>query len=345
MEPNDGWHDKLARKLIERSINPLIAQPAFLLLWTLGLIIGFVVAFPIRIVATVCFLLPGLRSISRNWWRTLFATDIFTRPEIIPGHAEVRSVFHFDELASDISGRSYNPILEGGELKNKYPMLGKYLRLGHKALFSVGAIVAYMVFLGPSYLYRMSIKSTAWAHWPIAYISRPLRFADDPEEVQMRLWIDPREWLRRLAMVLTLSGAVIASVPTFSSVKAAFPAGALSIVEYAVLIDVRSLFGHPWRVMALISAAITLMLTWYGFELSLLVKRSKAKPNRLVSAGKWASALEYAMRVRDICGWIFWGLVFVHASLWLAPSTSWLKGYPQEILQFIYADYLPPRLS
>jgi hypothetical protein len=193
--------------------------------------------------------------------------------------------------------------------------------------------------------FRLSIKSTAWVHWPLAYISRPLRYADDPEEVRLRLWADPREWLRRSAMVVTLVGALLASVPSLAIIKAAFPVGTISIVEYAVLVDVRTLFAYPWRMAALISAAITLVLTWYGFELSLLVKRSSARPDRLVRAGKWAAVIEYAMRIRDVCGWVFWALVFVHAGLWLAPSTSWLKGYPQEILHFIYGDYLPPALS
>ncbi|MHB8272449.1 hypothetical protein [Bradyrhizobium sp.] len=298
------------------------------------------IAFVIRIVATVCYLVPGVTSLSSNWWRTLFATDIFTRPEIVPGHKASDSIFHFDEFVA--TPREAVDYASG--LQNTFA--NKYVFLASKALFvlfvTVICVGAYVIIFGPSYLYRMSIKSTAWVHWPLAYVSRPLRYAGDPEEVRMRLWNDPREWLRRAAMIITLSGALVASIPSLASIKTAFPAGVISIVEYAVLIDVRSLFAHPWRVVALISATITLVLSWYGFELSLLVKRSAVNPDRLISAGNWAAALEYAMRLRDVCGWTFWLLVFVHAVLWFTPSTTWLTGYPREMLQFIYGDYFPP---
>jgi hypothetical protein len=318
-----NWSERISAKIpiFGKTLEALIFIAMVLVV---GYILPFVAAFLIRFVVTSRYLIPGIKSLSNNWWRTLFATDIFTVPEIMPGYSK-EGPFVFSYLLAQVRASKTEGTVE------------RYVTLILASFF--------LVLFVPSFLYRMSIKSTAWLHWPLAYLSRPLRYANDPEEVRMRLWGDPREWLRRVAMVVTFLGALVASVPSFSTVKAAFPTGALSIAEYAVLIDVKTLFGHPWRLAALISAVITLMLTWYGLELSLLIKSSRARPDRLISAEKWASALEYAMRLRDICGWIFWGLVFGHATLWLAPSTSWLKGYPQEILQFIYGDYLPPRLS
>jgi hypothetical protein len=281
-----------------------------------GVVIPAVAAVLIRVIATFRYFVPGLQSLSSNWWRTLFATDIFSRPEVMPGYSGA-SPFDFASLTKRFQESRQVDFLN----------------------WSLSFLV-FVCFI-PSYLYRLGIKSTAWVHWPLAYISRPLRYADDPEEVQLRLWSDPREWLRRVAMIVTLCGALIASVPSFAVIRDTFPTGVVSIVEYAVLIDVKSLIANPWRAVALISATITLLLTWYGLELSILVKRSTANPDRLVRAGDWATALEYVMRIRDLCGWIFWALVFVHAGLWLAPSTAWLTGYPREILQFIYGNYFP----
>jgi len=124
-------------------------------------------------------------------------------------------------------------------------------------------------------------------------------------------------------------------------VKSLYEAGPISIVEYAFLIDVRTLLSQPWRVFALIGACITAFLTWYGLELSVLLKM-KAKRQR--EAKKWAAAFEVSMRVRDLCGWLFWGLLFVHAGLSLAPSTDWIVGYPRELIQLIYGVSLPPAL-
>jgi hypothetical protein len=334
---HDGsWHSSLIKKIFASSLSFRFQVPLVLLVLAAGMGLGFLVALPIRIIATAAYLLPGISSLSANWWRTLFATDLLTRPEIIPGHTDTSSAFHFDQLAGDITGRYFNKRFASAGVKNRY------LRGGLTLLVSVSAVAAYAVVLGPAYLYRMSIKSTAWAHWPLAYISRPLRFADDPEELRLRLWTDAREWLRRVVMIITLLGAFVASVPSLATIKEAFPAGAVSIIEYAVLIDLKTLVGHPWRLVALISAGITLALTWYGLELSLLMKRASARPERLISARRWASGLEYAIRIRDVCGWAFWGLVFVHAGLWLIPSTSWLPEYLKETLRFIYGEYLPP---
>jgi hypothetical protein len=185
---------------------------------------------------------------------------------------------------------------------------------------------------------------SAWLHWPLAFITRSLRYADDADEVRMRLWSDPREWLRRILMVFSLAGALIATSPASDRLKDVFPNGVASLIEYAFLIDVSSLFSQPWRVAALVGALITLGLSWYGLELRLLVARSAVRPDREVRAKKWAATLEYAMRVRDVCGWVFWALVLIHAGLWLTPSTEWLEGYPREILQTIYGDFLPPNL-
>lgn len=300
----------------------------------MALVIGLMGALVIRILATLLNIPAGIRSLSENWWRTLFATDIFTKPEIVPGHATESSLYNY---MSDLPS-VFRDFLS--TYKEKRSIVG-FVEFINSCF---GLIFVFGISLVPSYVYRLSIKSTAWVHWPLAYVSRPLQYADDPEEVRMRLWGDPREWLRRVAMIITLAGAFAASVPAAASVKAAFSSGALSVVEYAVLIDVKSLFGHPWRAAALISAIITLILSWYGFELTLLVKRSTVRPDRLTRATKWAAALEYAMRIRDVCGWIFWALVFVHAGLWLLPSTSWIGGYPREVLRFVYGDYLPPGL-
>jgi hypothetical protein len=299
---------------------------------TLLIVVAFLMAFFIRIFATLFYLFPGIKSLSKNWWRTLFATDVFTLPEIIPGHSNKKSMFSPQRMIETIRIGALNQ----EDIRHSLVL---------RAVFILGICSILIAVLGPAYFYRMSIKSTAWVHWPLVYISRPLRYVDDPDEVRARLWEDPREWLRRMTMCMTLIGALVASVPSFGAVKAVFPTGVLSIAEYAVLIDVRSLVVNPWRAFALVSACITLFLTWYGFELSFLIKRSKARVDRMLSARKWAAIFEYAMRIRDICGWTFWGLVFVHAALWLAPSTSWLRGYPQEILQFMYGPYLPPGLT
>jgi len=166
------------------------------------LVRGLVLALLIRVAATACHPFAGIGSLSRNWWRTIFSTDIFTKPEIIPGHSVEGSVFQFEELFYRLN----YIILMASEngIENKI----------HRLVMGIGAWGIFILSLGPAYIYRMSVKSTAWVHWPLLYVARPLIYSD-PDEVRIRLWHDFREWLRRGLAFLTVVGAVVASSQSF----------------------------------------------------------------------------------------------------------------------------------
>jgi hypothetical protein len=328
----DHWLDRVS----DRNLGGFFHIPLMgTLLMGALLMAALPYALLVRIVATATYPIAGMRSISRNWWRTLFATDILSEPEVVPGYRhESIFVYSFVRMVQ---------LKSGAIVPEQKP--GRFYRLGlQKWTDRLQHLIFYAFFFGPAYIYRLSIKSSAWAHWPLGYITRPLQYSDDPDEIRTRLWADPREWVRRIFMVLTFAGAIIASLPKLSEIRQTFQSGPVSVVEYVFLIDVRTLLYQPWRTVTLISALITLALTWYGAELSWLVQRGIRRPERQVQAQKWAAALEYAMRLRDVCGWIFWGLVVTHALLWLLPSTDWLGSYPRELLQIIFGDFLPPTL-
>lgn len=323
--PKTAWRSLGPIKFIWRALVALQFVTVIIIVLPIGVLL-------IRIFATVFYLAPGIRSLSENWWRTLFATDAFTRLEIVPGHKNHKSMFSIDYVI-DAVRRSFHREWA----HSRYEKILDFVAIA-------GMLFISTIFLAPAYLYRMSIKSTAWVHWPLAYIARPRDIAKDVEEVRLRLWADPREWLLRFIMLLTFGGALIASIPPLTHVRDAFPGGVISVLEYAFLIDLKTLLSHPWRVVALCSASITFFLLWYGWEFSLLVARSPYHPDRSVRAMRWAAMFEYAMRIRTVCGWVFWALVIVHAALWLTPSTGWIPVYLRELLQAIYGEFLPPTL-
>jgi hypothetical protein len=191
----------------------------------------------------------------------------------------------------------------------------------------------------------MSIKSTAWVHWPLAYIAKPLNYANDPKEVYYRLWRDPREKLRQVLAGVTFISILFAAFPSQAEVLKSFPSGVISVFQYAFVLDLQSLLNQPWRFVNLIGAFATFFLFWYGSELLVLINRSVERPDLRDRTARWAARLERTMRVRDICGWLFWVLVFLHSMLWLAPSTDWIGAYPRELLQTIYGnEFLPQEL-
>lgn len=300
---------------------------------TLVAFCSIILAVMVRIAATVSHPITGIMSLSANWWRTLFATDLFTKPELVPGYDKPNSHFTYDSILRGLR----QPAFE----YNKHSLIIQAILF---AIDLLSSVAGFLVTLGPSYAYRMSIKSTAWAHWPLAYITKPTNYANDPEEIRLRLWSDPREWFRRVIMVLTFAGVILVSIPNLLHARLLFPAGVISFVQYAALIDFR-FFLQPWRATPLISAIITLGLTWYGLELSILLRRPDAHQTRQATTKRWATAIEYAMRVRNVCSWIFWALILVHTGLWLAPSVEWIGGYPRGLLHIIYGDFLPPSLG
>jgi hypothetical protein len=231
----DAYLDKLVERSEYSRIYGFLAVP--------GMLVGLLFALLVRILATARHPVKGISSLSRNWWRTIFATDLLSEPEIIPDYQIETSIFAFSTMKR--IGRRI--------LKEEFQNLSapgvsrwRFLAVMTRIIPRAGALgIVYAIFFGPAYLYRLSIKSTAWAHWPLSYIARPLKYADDPDEVQARLWSDPREWVRRVFMILTFVGALIATLPSFSQVRQTFDSGPISVLEYVFLIDIKTLLFQP----------------------------------------------------------------------------------------------------
>lgn len=98
----------------------------------------------VRIVATLRHPLSGLRALPDNWRRILWVIDLKHAPELLPGPESLASAFSPQNIRGLIHAR--------GVLKQFFGML----------LFAS--------FLLPALLYRWSIKSTVWFHWPLLYL-------------------------------------------------------------------------------------------------------------------------------------------------------------------------------
>jgi hypothetical protein len=293
-----------------------------------------IIAALFRAAAISCYIKQGISQIPQNWWRFLFATEIFARPEIMPGYDNIRSIISMESLLTALK-----LILQ--DFKTEKNGVAKYV---YTPLGVTYVSVTIILFLTSSFLYRVALKSTAWVHWPLFLIAQPPRYADDPEEIRIRLWRDPREWMRRLLAIATVAGAITGSLPSIAQAKEMFPSGVVSVAEYAVLINVHTLLSQPWRAAALAAGIITLLLIWYGLELNIVVARAHVSPARAQRAVSWSVFFEYAMRVRSMLGWMFWIIIVAHAALWLAPSTDWIPDDLIAVLRFLYGSYLPPSL-
>lgn len=123
----------------------IIALP---LCYIIGMLIGFLCrSLIVKVYVTLIQLLINpidtLSQIPKNFREQIFVNDIFYSPELLPDIWKVNKSFQ----ASGIIENS----------KNK-----------HIHLKSIAYIICF--FLLPAYLYRWSIKSTAWFYFPLIYI-------------------------------------------------------------------------------------------------------------------------------------------------------------------------------
>lgn len=120
------------------------ARAIGLLLLGPGIALGiFLRAVAIRFFSTTSYLLSGLSFFPRNWVRLVFCEDLRTPPVLVPD-LPTDHQFSFDGFL-EIRGRSIDEI-------------------AYTIVF--GAVI----FL-PSWIYRISLKSTAWLYAPLLWVS------------------------------------------------------------------------------------------------------------------------------------------------------------------------------
>jgi hypothetical protein len=138
----------------------------------------------IRVGATLRYFGPGIREVPRNFRHTLFVIDIRHSPELMPG------------ISTTVSGDA--------------PYTSHYIfRLFQEEttwLLKVSAILVFLIFFIPAYLYRLSIKSTCWVYLPLVYVVSDRNFV---YQIESR-----KEWGRRLLAVVTLAGFILTTFVT-----------------------------------------------------------------------------------------------------------------------------------
>jgi hypothetical protein len=238
-----------------------------------------------------------------NWWRTLFVTDIWCAPELVPGYTR-----------NDFFNLSY-----------MYERMRKSNTLAERQFSLIGLIVLYV----PAYLYRLTIKSTCWLYLPLVYIvSRPST-ERTPEILSSFLWRDPREWWRRFLMFVTFACYFIFNYSDPSS-----------LLNPSWLESLRRIFAfnifsiHSWQFFNLTSASITLGLLLYSGQFRALVEESATDPTQRESARNSAVFIEWAMRLRNYSTALLLVIAVVYAALLLTPISNHL---PSDLVSKIWA--------
>lgn len=160
----------------------------------------------IRWFATLRHLPSGLRRIPNNWHETLFVTDLFHQPELLPGANRVNELFTV-----------------------KGVWLASWQDIHMRILFST-MIVAWYI---PALAYRWSLKASAWLWWPLALaLTSPLNGLGE-KTVRERTAINVSgSWGWTLLFVPAVALAwLLSSMPSIAAVLKLLPAGVGEIAK------------------------------------------------------------------------------------------------------------------
>jgi hypothetical protein len=271
-----------------------------------------------RILATLRFPGPGIRSVPKNFRESLFVVDVRRPVQLLPhpqGHA----------VSSDV-------IINAFDRSTSI--------LGH------GFLAAVLVFLcAPAFVYRLSIKSTFWALWPLIAISGPLTYGRDPVALLRTLSKKPGEWLTRAVSLAGLLGLISSHVfPNLSltSAREALPPKLISPLQYLFLADFSAL--RPWQWLHIGVIVLTLWVLWiWAGNLRAQADNAGGNDNVIASVVWKAKLVEIVYRVRNVLAMTLVSLAFLQSTISVLSMQEFLAQHApkfSELISWIYGGIL-----
>jgi hypothetical protein len=276
------------------------------------------VALTIRIVATAIYLRSGLTALSRNFRRLVLCTSPAQAPDLVPGLNVTNSRFTFLQM---------HLVMD----RDEPSWTGRIILLALLPL----SIILYL----PAWLYRITVKSTAWFWWPLAFLGGDLKRVQDPD--QFKWDVMGSLWAKTSIALAVLSLVAFAAAHLGPLVFA--PNELLVPMARLLLIDWSSLWS--WQVCALLASVLSIAIVYLVDDVSWRYRHAKRRNDAklLEAATSKYGRIERLTRFRFLLLLAFWGLVGTHAFLYANSQQCWfslspaLQGWAQEI----YGDRLP----
>ncbi len=243
-------------------------------------------------------------------------------PELVPGLDTTGSFFSFTEM--------YGGLFE----KGGFVELPKSVEVVLICLFLVpfGAIV-YL----PAWLYRVSIKSTLWFWWPLAFLGQDLQLARNPDLLQWRiagaLWAKTSLIIAFGSLLMFVLANLVAHGAFFERNPLITPVG------YLLLFDWRL---WPWQVCAMTASALSVLLVYWVDDVGgrYRIAKSTNDTELLRSASVQFGWIERVSRLRLLVVVLFWLLAGLQAALYL-NNRYCLSSLPDSIERWAQSTYGP----
>jgi hypothetical protein len=196
-----------------------------------------------------------------------------------------------------------------------------------------------VVFL-PPWLYRITIKSTAWFWWPLAFLGGDLKRVQNPAlfhwQVMGSLWAKTSIALAILSLVAFATANLVFDGTVFERNPLLTPVGYLLLIDWKLRL---------WQVCALSAAVLSILIVYLVNDVSgeYRIAQETGDGKLLQAATGKYGWIERLTRVRFLLLLGFWGLVGTHAFLYANSNRCWFSLPPalQGWAQDIYGDRLP----
>jgi hypothetical protein len=201
----------------------------------------------------------------------------------------------------------------------------------------------------PAWLYRISIKSTAWFWWPLVYIGREPYEARDPLHMQRLVQGSPFRRLGRwVAFVFLLAFAVVNGwdtlVPAAQANGITLPPLPQNTLVAGLLLSRPA--DIPWQAFGLASAFIALLVGMWTSHAAISLNRANELKDlqALVRAGKPFAWIERLSRLGFLCTVVFWLGLAGHLALAANAQRCWIEptSTVQAWAKSLYGDLTPP---
>ena len=282
----------------------------------------------LRVVATVRFIRNGVLSMPHNYRCLILCTSPLQVPEVLPGLEETASDFRF----SVIMRRLIVDVRTENSEKIRRPLWAIILAV---ILSSPGILM----FFGPVWFYRLSIKSTFWFWGPLAFLGGDLKKPLNPEVFRKKIM--STLWAKGCLLVSVLIiGLFLAKNLLDTGVT---PRDNLPItpIEYLFIFK----WGRPWEVLSLIAAVLSIIvLLTVDYASRVHTIRTNQGDKDLTSAGiqifGWA---ERVVRLRLMVVVPLWVITGIHTVLYVNSQHCWFSLGPavHHVAAYIYGDRLP----
>lgn len=279
-----------------------------------GLMLG---AAGMRLCAAFVNLSQGLSSVPRNFRRLTLCTSPMQIPELLPGIERSESKFATNHLYDFI-------VLNRSS---------KYFPAKHIYFMTI------FFMLLPSWLYRLTIKSTAWFWWPLAFLGGDLQRATNPKlfhwQVSGSLWAKASIGIATGSLLAFLAVNLLPKL--FAENPLLTPFGYLLLMDWS--------FRPPSQILAFFGALLSLWIVLRVNDASGEYEIAQEQKNAglLQAAERKFGRTELLARVRLLVFIAFWLIVGVHALLYFNSQSCWFTLSPglHEWAVTVYGERLP----